>query len=206
MTSDELRATADKTANAQLAQREREARDRGWWRQMRDCYHPDAVVRVSWFQGTATEFVDESERMGGHGNLARHRLAATTVYLGSDRAVVTAGATIESRSVIDGVEADLVSYTRLLYRTERRDEAWRIAGLDCVYERDTLTPALPGQRLPLAAEALASFRPSYRMLSYVLGRSCEYSIDPDLPGDDRPDQVSALYEEAFIWAGLRPPL
>jgi hypothetical protein len=49
-------ATVDVIANTQLVLHEREARDRGWWRQMHECYHADAEVHVAWFEGTAAAF------------------------------------------------------------------------------------------------------------------------------------------------------
>ncbi|GGF21759.1 hypothetical protein [Subtercola lobariae] len=48
--------------------------------------------------------------------------------------------------------------------------------------------------------ALDGFREPYRMLAYVLG-SRGYTIGDDLYGDDRTDDVSALYAAAFEWLG-----
>src|SRR5215469_9737763 len=44
---------ADVAANTQLILHERDARDRMWRVQMRDCYHYDAEVYVAWYQGGA---------------------------------------------------------------------------------------------------------------------------------------------------------
>jgi hypothetical protein len=165
ITMDDAQAVAV-TANAELVLREREARDRGWWYQMRDCYHPDAEIRVSWFQGNATAFVTGTQQMKARGDPNLHRLSPPAVHLGTDRAVVTMGAAIDSR--LNGVEADLVVYGRFLYRTEQRGGSWRIARMDFVYQHDTLAPALPGTWVPLDPEVLASLRPSYRMGSYYL--------------------------------------
>jgi hypothetical protein len=83
-------------ANAQLVLHEREARDRAWWDRMRDCYHPDAEIRVAWFQGNATDFVSGSERMAAHGDPTLHRLSPPAAHLSGDRALVTMGAAIDS--------------------------------------------------------------------------------------------------------------
>jgi SnoaL-like protein len=192
---------ADLIANTQLVLHERAGRDRGWWRQMRDCWDPDGEVHVAWFQGIAADFIDQSEKMAGRRDLTRHRLTPPVVYLNEDRAVVEVGAAIDSRFTVHSVEADLIVYTRLLYRTQRRRGSWRIARMDCIYERDTLTPALPMCPIPLDAAALANLRPSYRMGAYVFGER-GYTINQQLSGDDRPEQVAALYRDAFHWAGL----
>ncbi|GGF17586.1 hypothetical protein [Subtercola lobariae] len=44
----------------QLVLRERQARDRGWWGQLAECYADDSHVKVSWFDGNGADFVTES--------------------------------------------------------------------------------------------------------------------------------------------------
>jgi hypothetical protein len=195
---------SDVTANVQLVLLEREARDRGWWSQMRDCYHPDAVVMVAWFQGSAADFVDQTARQAGPGRETLHRLAPPVVHLGRDRAVLSLPAVIDSRLTVHDVEADLSVHGRGLYRTERRDGIWRISRLDWIYERDTMTPAVPGQQLRIDPALLAPLRSSYRLGAYVFGLR-GLTVHQDLPGDDRPDLVATLYSEAFEWAGLGQP-
>jgi hypothetical protein len=194
-------AAADIIANTQLVLHEREGRDRGWWHQMRDCWELDGEVRVAWFQGAAADFINRSKKMAESGDLSRHRLAPPVVHVNGERAVVEVGAAIDSRFMLHGIEVDLVVYTRLLYRTERREGRWHIARLDCIYERDTLTPTMPASQIVLDALALAKLRPSYRMGAYVFGQR-GYTVNQQLPGDDRPEQVAALYRDAFRWAGL----
>lgn len=67
-----------------------------------------------------------------------------------------------------------------------------------MYERDTLTPAVPGARLPISPQELASYRSSYRCLVFQLSLTGKQARD-DLYGDDRPEQVQALYTPAFAW-------
>lgn len=196
--------TADVIANAQLVLREREGRDRCWWRQARDCFHPDSVVNVGWFEGSGADFVSGSEKMAAAGGDTAHRVAAPIVHLGRDRAVVVLGAVITSRSPIDGCELDLEAAVRIIYRTERREGTWRIAHMDCVYESDRLAPVIPGEAFQVPAEELAGLRPSYRMLAWSFRRR-GIAVRDDLLGDDEPEAVEALQREAFSWAGLEPP-
>jgi hypothetical protein len=60
-------------------------------------------------------------------------------------------------------------------------------------------PVVPGQTLHVDPNDLASFRASYRLLSYVLSR-IGYAVKGELPGEDRPESVAALEEELFGWA------
>jgi hypothetical protein len=86
---------------------------------------------------------------------------------------------------LKGVELNLATYSRFLYRTERRNGRWGIMGFDAIYIRDELTPAIPGQSITIDKNDLKDFRPTYRMLSYYLA-SRGYAVDSNLAGEDRP--------------------
>jgi len=194
---------ADVSAIVQLVLTERESRDLGRWERLRDCYHPDSLVRLSWITGTGPEFVEGSIDMARRGVLAKHRLGPVLVRLNGDRAVASLQGSIDIPAVIGGVEAQLSSHARLLYRAERRVGRWRLAGFDGLYMRDELTAVIPGQSLVIDPTALAGFRASYRMLSYVLTQQ-GYRVNHELPGEDRPEQMAALYRELYDWAGVSP--
>ena len=192
------------TAITQLIVREREARDQGRWKTMRECFHADALIRISWITGNADEFVNGSIDMARRGVLAKHRLGPILVHRNGDRAVATLGGIIDIPVKVDAVEAQLSSHARFFYRVERREQRWRLSGFEAVYVRDELVPCVPGQTLSIAPDELADFRPSYRLLSYVLSRN-GYRVNSDLPGEDRPSTAAALETELFGWAGLPIP-
>lgn len=197
------RDVADIVAITQLVVLERECRDLGRWERMRECFHPDAVVRLSWFSGSGADFVTGSIDMARRGVLAKHRLSPVLVRLAGTRAVASLGATIDIPTRFGAIEAQLSSHARFMYRTERRGDEWRISGFDAVYVRDELTAAIPGQTLQVPPEELLRFRRSYRMLSYVLSTQ-GYTVNTELPGDDQPETVQALEAEIFGWAGTQP--
>ncbi|OCC13816.1 nuclear transport factor 2 family protein [Streptomyces sp. PTY087I2] len=188
----------DIDAITQTVLRERQGRDRGWWDEMRACYWPDSTVSLSWYQGDGPGFVDASEAMAGRGDVSVHRLSPPAVRIEGDRAFAEMPAAIEVRTIIDGVTADLTSRTRVLYRLERRDGRWGIVALDCVYERDTLAPAVPGEPLTVRPADLAPYRASYAVLAWHLDRR-GYRVGDDLLGDDRPERTAAFYAETWEW-------
>jgi hypothetical protein len=168
---------------------------------MRDCFHPDSRVQLSWFSGSGYDFVAGSIDMARRNVLAKHRLGPVLVRLAADRAVASLTAIIDIPATLSGVEVLLSSHARFLYCVERRDARWRISRFDAIYMRDELSTALPAVHLPVTAADLAGYRRSYRMLSYLLS-SQGYAVNPDLPGEDRPDTTAALYAEIHGWAGL----
>jgi hypothetical protein len=190
--------SADISAVTQLILRERESRDLGDWDAMRDCFHPDSRVRISWFNGSGAEFVDGSIDMARRGMLAKHRLAPIRVRLAGDRALASLSAIIDVPRVIDGVELMLSAYGRFIYRAERRDSVWRLLSFDCIYMRDELTAAIPGQIIHIDPAEVEGLRPSYRNLAWCLIKT-GYEVDPHLPGEDRPETVQKIMDEVYAW-------
>lgn len=189
------------SAVTQLVLTERDSRDLGRWQAMRACFHPDSRVRLSWFSGSGEDFVKGSMDMARRGVLAKHRLGPVRVRLAGERALATFAGIIDIPVSLGGVDAQLSSHARFLYRVERRNERWGIVGFDAVYRRDELQPVIPGESIAVTAAQLARFRPSYRMLSFVL-TSQGYPVNADLPGEDRPEGVAAIEREIHEWAGL----
>ena len=193
----------DITEITQLVLLERQGRDRGWWGQMAECFHPDSRVTLSWFDGPGSEFVARSQKMSESGLRILHRPSPPAVHLHGSKAVLELPLCVERRFLLKGVEADLSSFTRMLYQVERREAGWKILFMNAIYERDTLQPTIPGTTLDVDREKLAEFRPPYRFVAYDIYLSGR-SMTADLYGDDQPERVQALYKAAFDWLGRSP--
>jgi hypothetical protein len=199
-----LREAADVVAVQQLILRERLSRDLGLWEQMRDCFHDDSVVRLSWIDASGPEFVRRSKEMADRAVQATHRLGPILVTLSGDRAIAQLGAIIDVPGKVRGVAVVFSSHARFLFRAERRRGVWRISGFDSIYQRDELNAVIPGQVVQIEPNELKNFRPSYQLLSFCL-MSGGFKPRLDLAGIDRPDLVEALTREVYGWAGLTPP-
>jgi hypothetical protein len=75
---------------------------------------------------------------------------------------------------------------------------WRITRITPIYEKDTLTPALPGTRLDIDPRELTAYRPSYRCLAWYLNRN-GYHVGPDHLGNDQPEAVARQYQAEMTW-------
>ncbi len=195
---------ADVSAVSQLVLRERLSRDLGLWEQMHDCFHDDSMVRISWINASGPEFVRRSKEMAERNVKASHRLGPILVTLADDRAIAQLAAIIDIPFNLKGIEVMMSSYARFLFRAERRERIWRLFGFDAIYQRDEITPLIPGQTVVIDPEEVRQFRPSYRLLSYCLAFG-GFPVRNDLAGVDRPDLVHALTDEIYGWAGLTPP-
>lgn len=183
---------------SQVILHERQGRDRGWFEQEADCFHPDSVVRIAWFTGTGAEFVERSREVFATGIRPAHSVLPPVVHLDGSRAVAEVPAQLSVIQDFDGVEAYVVNHVRLLYRLTKRSDRWRINAMDCIYVRDLLEPVIVGKIPQLDEEILQRFRRPYMYLGYhlhLIGKSAS----ADLFGEDRPDQLAGLYDESFRW-------
>ena len=193
----------DITELTQVIFKERQARDRGWFDQEAACFHPHSRVHITWFDGPGAEFVELSRAIFAEGIRPSHRLSPPVVHLAGERAVAEVPTEISVIQSFGGVDAYVVSYTRLLYRLERITGDWKISSLDCIYERDTLVPVIYGISPKIDPDVLSRFRRPFMYLAYHL-HEIGKSVRDDLYGDDRPEQTEALYESAFSWLRQAP--
>jgi hypothetical protein len=187
----------DSEAVTQVILRERQTRDRGWYDEMTDCFTPDALITISWFTGPASDFIARTrartEKVWG-----RHRLSPPAVRINGDRAWGELPLGIEFKIDVGGTPADLISYCRSQYLAERTDLGWKIASITSIYERDTLTPAVPGHHLAIDPTEFTGQRDSYRCLAWYFAQQGT-PLPDDLFGDDQPDAVGDLYQSVRRW-------
>ncbi|WP_410631542.1 nuclear transport factor 2 family protein [Amycolatopsis sp. cmx-4-83] len=193
----------DTTEITQVILKERQGRDRGWFDQEGSCFHPHSRVRITWFDGSGAEFVELSRESFAEGLRPSHRLYPPVVHSAGDRAMAEVPTEISIVQSFGGVDAYVISDTRLLYRLERIEDRWKISSLDCVYDRDTLVPVVFGTSPKIDTEILARFRRPFMYLAYHL-HEIGKSLRDDLYGSDRPEQVDELYAAAFSWLRQAP--
>ena len=196
----------DRLAIAEVIQRERAARDAAFWAEMESFYHPDSTVEVSWFRGSGQEFVERTKRQyekaqGQADHVERihfHEMGTAIVTLNGDRAIAETTCTLHSFFPLEGVACKNTAFVRLLWRAQKENGKWLIAGLRCIYVRDLITPCNPNQTPHLEQADLDRYRLSYRFTCHHLAR---LGLEPkdDLPGVDRPETVMALREGERVW-------
>lgn len=193
MTADDI------TEVTQLVLRERQSRVRAVPDQLRDCFHPDATVTTSWMSSSVDQFIADSVASAGRNRApVVNRLGGPVIRLAGMRGTAELPSTTMHWIPVNGTEAVLSSFMRLLYRVERREGVWRISSLVAVNESDTLEPAVPGTELGIGPQALTGLRHSYRFLAYTRALSGG-TISQELYGTDRKEAVDVLYADDAAW-------
>lgn len=194
-----LKALLDREEIFDLVRRERFARDQRRYDVMRACFHDDAHVRTSWYDGRGAQaYVDASRESMGINNQSKHWVFPAICHLNGDRATVESPATIFNRLEVHGVESDFHVYCRFFSRVVRESDRWKLLTFEVLWEWDTLGPVDLSQVIPVDQEVLAGLRPSYKHLAYVQQQR-GIAVNPDLIGDDRPDELAAFYAREQQW-------
>lgn len=198
-----LQALLDREELFDLVRRERFARDQRRFDVMRACFHRDAYIRTSWYDGRGGEaYVDATRKwMSATGN-SKHWVFPAFAQVAGDRATVESPAMIFNRASPNGVEVDLHVFCRFFSRAVRESGVWKIMSFEVLFERDVLKPVNPSEALPIDWALLSTMRPSYKFLAYIQ-HTRGVDVNPDLLGDDRPDQLSAFHRGEELWLAGR---
>lgn len=189
---------ADREEILELVRRERFARDQRHFDVMRDCFHDDAHIRTSWFDGGAADYVKASADRADLSPNSKHWVFPGFVRTEAERATVESPAMIFNCFPLDGVEVQMQVYCRFFSRVTRSGGVWRLSSFEVLFEHDTLRTVDPRQVLPVDWDVLAGYRFSYRFLTHVQS-SRGYRVNPDLYGDDRRPQLLGFMAEQDRW-------
>jgi hypothetical protein len=123
------------------------SRDAGDWDRLAQCFHPDARVTTSWFDGTASEFAEQARNMmeGHHPtDTQRHMVSNPRATINGHRAVCEYNVILYQGRMMDGYEFDFQTWSVTLDLFEKRDGFWKICKRSNIYEKDRMDPHVPG--------------------------------------------------------------
>ena len=194
-----LQALLDREELYDLVRRERFARDQRRFDIMRECFHRDAYIRTSWYDGRGGEAYVEATRkwMSSTGN-SKHWVFPAYARIVGDRATVESPALIFNRAKLGDVEVDFQVYCRFFSRAVREDGVWKLLSFEVFFERDIMRAVNSEESLQIDWQQLSTLRPSYRFLTYIQ-QSRGVKVNPDLLGDDRPEELNAFHEGEERW-------
>ena len=129
---------------------------------------PDGVIKIAWFQGLASEFIDASARMGKESDLrAKHVISSPLTLFNGDRAVVETNVLLVSQNPT--LKLGALGHSRFFDRVERRDGAWRIVHRQSIY--DMASFMFPAGPVEIDDEAVARHPLEYSAIAYMLEKS-----------------------------------
>ena len=198
-----LQESIDRSEIANLISKSIISRDSGLWDELAACYHSEAEFTSSWWKGKPSDFfkvasekLEASRRQGGE---QKHVTSNHWIEINGDRATAESDLILFMRSLINGVELDIATWSRRFQLFAREKGEWKIFRRWVIYERDRMDPVDPtvAPQSYYDAEALAKYPKQLRFHLWrneMLGSPPEKNIV--LRGSAQED---AAREEARKW-------
>ncbi|WP_213769246.1 nuclear transport factor 2 family protein [Caballeronia sp. dw_19] len=168
-------------------------RDLAQWDALARLFHPHATIEITWFRGTATEFVEGSRKTGASDLVSRHLIGTPQLQFNGTKALAETPAIIGVQNCKLGLGA--TTHARFLDRVEKRDNCWRIAERHCSYDISTFD--FPRGPVEIDIDRLDRHRPEYAPLGYLLD-TAGFPVEGPFPtrGSDLETKVR---EDAGDW-------
>jgi hypothetical protein len=144
-------------------------RDLAQWDLLRELFHVDGTIEVTWFEGLASAFIDASMRMGTSDLRTKHFIASPVVTFnaGLSKAVVETNAVIVGENVKLGLGCS--THNRFYDLVEKRAGAWRIVRRQSIYDMSSFN--FPRGVLAIESDTLERYPREYAPLAYLLEKS-----------------------------------
>ena len=144
-------------------------RDLGEWEQLRELFHPDGTIEITWFEGPGSDFVDGSMRMGASDLRTKHLIAspAITFNEAGDKAILETNAIIIAENVKLNIGCEC--HNRFYDMAEKRDGVWKLFHRQSVYDIGTFT--FPLGTVAIDQTIAAKYPREYAALAYLLEQS-----------------------------------
>ena len=142
-------------------------RDNGEWDQLREFFHPEATIEITWFKGKATDFVNGSMKMGTSDFKAKHLIALPVVTFHGTKAITETNAIVVGLNTTLGLGCE--AHCRFYDHIEKRDGAWKILERHAIYDMAGFT--FPYGIVELDTSAVQKYPIEYAPLAYLLQQS-----------------------------------
>lgn len=144
-------------------------RDLGEWDQLRDLFHPDGTIEITWFEGLGSDFVDGSMRMGASDVRTKHMVGTPVVTFNP----AATKAIVETNAMIIGEHVKLnlgcIGHNRFYDMAEKRDGVWKLFKRQSIYDMASFT--FPLGVVDIDQQTVAKYPREYAALAYLLEKS-----------------------------------
>ncbi len=144
-------------------------RDLGQWEALRQLFHPDGTIEVTWFEGLASDFVEGSMRMGASDARTKHLIGTPIVTFNpaATKAIVETNAVIIGENVKLNVGCE--GHNRFYDLAEKRHGVWKLLRRQSIYDMATFT--FPMGLVEIDRTVVAKYPREYAALAYMLEKS-----------------------------------
>lgn len=144
-------------------------RDLGEWEQLRNLFHPDGTIEITWFEGLASDFADGSIRMGASDVRTKHLIGTPVVTFNANatRAIVETNAMIIGENV--KLNLGCIGHNRFYDMAEKRNGIWKLFHRQSIYDMASFT--FPLGVVAIDQNVVEKYPREYAALAYLLEKS-----------------------------------
>ncbi|ORM71842.1 nuclear transport factor 2 family protein [Pantoea rwandensis] len=144
-------------------------RDLGEWDALRELFHPDGTIEITWFEGLGSDFVEGSMRMGQSDLRTKHLIAAPVVTFNArgDKAILETNAMIIAENIKLNLGCEC--HNRFYDLAEKRDGVWRLFRRQSIYDVGTFI--FPLGLVEIDQSVVVNYPREYAALAYLLEQS-----------------------------------
>jgi hypothetical protein len=142
-------------------------RDLAEWDKLRALFHPDGTIEISWFEGLASDFVDDSMRMGKSDLRTKHFISAPVVTFNGNKAIVETNAVVVGENV--RLDLGVSAHARFYDQVEKRKGVWKIEKRRGIYDFGYFN--FPQGVVEIDRELVKKYPREYAPLAYLLEKS-----------------------------------
>ncbi len=141
-------------------------RDLGEWAQLRNLFHPDGTIEITWFEGLASDFVEGSMRMGASDLRTKHLIASPAVTFNDagNKAILETNAIIIAENV--KLNIGFECHNRFYDLAEKREGVWKLFHRQSIYDIGTFT--FPLGPVEIDRNIALKYPREYAALAYLL--------------------------------------
>ncbi|MCV2510909.1 nuclear transport factor 2 family protein [Leclercia pneumoniae] len=141
-------------------------RDLGEWAQLRNLFHPDGTIEITWFEGLASDFVEGSMRMGASDLRTKHLIASPAVTFNDagNKAILETNAIIIAENVKLNIGCEC--HNRFYDLAEKREGVWKLFHRQSIYDIGTFT--FPLGPVIIDRNIALKYPREYAALAYLL--------------------------------------
>jgi hypothetical protein len=142
-------------------------RDLAEWEKLRELFHPDATIEITWFEGLASDFVEGSMRMGASDLRTKHFVGAPVVTFNGNKALVETNAAVIGENV--RLNLGCGTHARFYDQVEKRNDVWKIVKRQSIYDFAYFN--FPRGLVEIDHELVGKYPREYAALAYLLEKS-----------------------------------
>ena len=175
-------------------------RDAFLWDKLRPIWHEDGMMKATWSEGTADDFIRNNKEgmKKGLNVYILHTLGGSAIEVAGDRAVSMTKMLIHQRATLDGVLCDVLCNARHYDFWEKRGGQWGLVSRNTILDKDRIDTVVPGETVVLDPEILGRFPTEYQHLAY-LQTKLGYHVNPDCPRLTGGPALEELYSRGEAW-------